>query len=76
MILPTWARGCIKLMLNGEITSEVAFMRSISQPGVRNSTKTERELVLEKGCTISTKRTGLRKTPEREKREEKREKER
>ena len=43
---------------------------------VRNSTKTERELVLEKGSTISTKRTGLRKTPERGEREEKRERER
>ena len=32
---------------------------------VRISTQTERELVLEKGSTISTKRTGLRKTPER-----------
>ena len=32
---------------------------------IRNSTKTKRELVLEKGSTISTKRTGQRKTPER-----------
>ena len=32
---------------------------------VKNSTKTERELVLEKGSTISTKRTGLCKTPKR-----------
>ena len=39
----------------------------------RNSTEIERELVLEKGSTISTKRTGLRKTPERE-REREREK--
>ena len=36
----------------------------------------QRELVLEKGNTISTKRTELRKTPEREKREEERERER
>ena len=41
---------------------------------VRNSTKIERELVLEKGSTISTKRTGLRKTPERG-REKRRERE-
>ena len=32
---------------------------------VRNSTKAERELVLKKRSTISTKRTGLRKIPER-----------
>ena len=43
---------------------------------VRNSTKIERESVLEKGSTISTKRTGLCKTPEREERKEKRERER
>ena len=44
---------------------------------VRNSTKTKRELVLEKGSTISkTKRTGLRKAPKKEEREEKRERER
>ena len=42
---------------------------------VRISTQTERELVLEKGSTISTKRTGLRKTPERG-REKRRERER
>ena len=42
--------------------------------GVRNSTKAEMELVLKKSSTISTKRTGLCKTPERErKREAKRE---
>ena len=32
---------------------------------VRISTQTERELVLEKGSTISTKGTGLHKTPQR-----------
>ena len=42
---------------------------------VRISTQTERELVLEKGSTISTKRMGLRKTPERG-REKRRERER
>ena len=42
---------------------------------VRNSTKIERELVLEKGSTISTKRTGLRKTPKRG-REKRRERQR
>ena len=41
---------------------------------VRNSTKIERELVLEKGSTISTKSMGLRKTPERG-REKRRERE-
>ena len=33
---------------------------------VRNSTKAERELVLKKRSTISTKRTGLCKIPEKE----------
>ena len=32
---------------------------------VRISTQTERDLVLEKGSTISTKRSGLHKTPNR-----------
>ena len=42
---------------------------------VRNSTKAEMELVLKKSSTISTKRTGLRKIPERES-EKRRERER
>ena len=42
---------------------------------VKNNTKKERELVLEKVSTISTKRMGLRKTPERGK-ETRRERER
>ena len=41
---------------------------------VRNSTKAEMELVLKKSSTISTKRTGLHKIPERG-REKRRERE-